>query len=81
MPKNAFLTKKCAKFLSSSAQNPALEAYSGHSRARSAPMRYDEECPLQDKFLAVPVSSSYPMPRRISAADWLVDDIFASLTP
>jgi len=35
------------------AQNPAWEAYSGHSgfRVRSAPPPPQEQCPLQDKFL------------------------------
>ena len=36
-----------------SAQKPAREAYNDHSWVRSAPPQ--EECPLQDKFLAMPM--------------------------
>ena len=37
-----------------SARKPAREAYSGHLWVRSEPPP-QEECPLQDKFLAVPM--------------------------
>ena len=45
--------KNCAKFLYYSTQNPARESYSGRSGTRSAPPQ--EKCPLQDKFLAMPM--------------------------
>jgi len=37
MQQNTFFTKNYTKFLYFSAQNPALEVYSDHSRVRSAP--------------------------------------------
>jgi len=52
-PKYIF-NKNSTEFLYFSAQNPAGETYSGHSGVRSAPPLTQEECPLQDKFLATP---------------------------
>lgn len=59
MPQNAFLTQKLYQIslFFPSDQNSAREAYGGHLADRSV---QQEEWPIEDKFLAIPINEHGP---------------------